>query len=43
MKKRYLYFCPKCHNLGSAEHGSPTDYQECSDCKSFYAGLFAEF
>ena len=41
MKNRYLYFCPKCHNLGSAEHTNPTDYQECSDCKSkmVYTGI----
>ena len=41
MKNRYLYFCPKCHNLGSAEHTNPTEYQMCSDCKSgmVYTGL----
>ncbi len=44
MKNRYLYFCPKCHNLGSAEHHNPTDYQACSDCQSqmVYAGVTKE-
>lgn len=38
---RYLYFCPKCYFLGSAEHKDPRDYQKCDECKGamIYTGL----
>lgn len=37
---RYIYYCPNCHYLGSAEHKTPNEYQGCSECKSamVYAG-----
>lgn len=39
--KKYLYFCPKCHFLGSAEHEDPNEYQQCLECKSgmIYTGI----
>ena len=38
--ERYIYYCPNCHYLGSAEHSAPNEYQGCSECKSamVYAG-----
>ena len=39
--RRYIYFCPGCSFLGSAEHENPNELQECSQCKSImkYAGI----
>nr|WP_308626259.1 hypothetical protein [uncultured Eisenbergiella sp.] len=42
--KRYPYYCPNCHFLGSAEHKTPDEYQECSECQSsmVYTGITKE-